>query len=225
MLPVLPLAFAVASALAGDPAFEEAMKLYKALEYEEAIPKLAELTNRPGLPANDKATALMWLGLSHAGAGDMDNARGALAAALEADAGIALPEKVSPRISEMFEQLKADAAAKAKAKDPPPNGNGNGDPPTDPPPGAGAGEPLSATLIGGGVAAGVGVLALVGGTVLAVLAAGSLEIANDRNQFQDDAKAALDTANAEVAGASVLLPLGAALAAAGGVLIGMEMAN
>ena len=217
MLSVLPLAFAVASALAGDPAFEEAMKLYKALEYEEAIPKLATITNRPGLPANDKATALMWLGLSHAGAGDMDNARVALAAALESDANIALPEKVSPRITAMFEQLKADAAARVKkppADDPPP-------PPDEPTPA----KPLSMTLVGGGVAAGVGVLAIVGGSVLALLAAGELETANDREQFQSDAKAALDTANGEVAGAAVLLPLGAALAAAGGVLIGLSMAE
>lgn len=219
MLSVLPLAFAVASALAGDPAFEEAMKLYKTLEYEEAIPKLATITNRPGLPASDKAIALMWLGLSHAGAGDMDNARVALAAALESDANIALPEKVSPRITAMFEQLKADAAAKVKKPppdDPPP-------PPDEPPPPPV--KPLSMTLVGGGVAAGVGVLAIVGGSVLALLAAGELETANDRSQFQSDAKAALDTANGEVAGAAVLLPLGAALAAAGGVLIGLSMAE
>ncbi len=216
MLSVLPLALAVASALAGDPAFDEAMKLYKALEYEEAIPKLASITNRPGLPPSDKAIALMWLGLSHAGAGDMDNARTALAAALEADATLALPERVSPRISAMFDQLKADAAAKAaKPPDQPP-------PPDDPPPPE---KPLSMTLVGGGVAAGVGVLAIIGGGVLAALAAGELETANDRNQFQGDAKAALDTANAEVAGASVLLPLGAGLAAAGGVLIGLSMAE
>lgn len=217
MLSVLPLAFAVASALAGDPAFEEAMKLYKALEYEEAIPKLASITNRPGLPPNDKATALMWLGLSHAGAGDMDNARAALSAALDADATITLPEKVSPRISEMFDQLKAEAAAKAKPPETPAD-----TPPSEQPP---ASEPLSMTLVGGAVAAGVGVVAIVGGGVLAALAAGELETANDRNQFQSDAKAALDTANAEVAGASVLLPLGAALAAAGGVLIGLSMSE
>lgn len=216
MLSVLPLAFAVASALAGDPAFDEAMKLYKALEYEEAIPKLATITNRPGLPPSDKAIALMWLGLSHAGAGDMDNARTALAAALESDANLSLPEKVSPRISAMFDQLKADAAAKA-AKPPP-----DEPPPGDPPPPE---KPLSMTLVGGGVAAGVGVFALIGGSVLALLAAGELETANDRNQFQSDAKAALDTANAEVAGAAVLLPLGAGLAAAGGVLIGLSMAE
>jgi hypothetical protein len=217
MLSVLPLAFAVASALAGDPAFDEAMKLYKALEYEEAIPKLATITNRAGLPPSDKAIALMWLGLSHAGAGDMDNARVALAAALESDTNLTLPEKVSPRITAMFDQLKAEAAAK-KAPPPPTDPP----PPEEPPPSS---EPLSMTLIGGGVAAGVGAIALVGGGVLAVLAAGELEKANDRNQFQSDAKAALDTANAEVAGASVLLPLGAALAIAGGVLIGLEMAE
>jgi hypothetical protein len=215
MFSVLPLAFAVASALAGDPAFDEAMKLYKALEYEEAIPKLATIANRPGLSANDKATAFMWLGLSQAGAGDMDNARLALAAALDADSTITLPEKVSPRISAMFDQLKADAAA----KNPPPPPN-DPPPPEEPPPPS---EPLSMTLVGGGVAAGVGVVALIGGCVLAVLAAGELETANDRNQFQSDAKAALDTANGEVAGAAVLLPLGAALAAAGGVLIGLSM--
>lgn len=191
------------------------MKLYKALEYEEAIPKLATITNRAGLPPNDKAEALMWLGLSHAGAGDMDNARAALAAALEANAALSLPEKVSPRIAAMFDQLKAEAAAKAPPKDPDPP------PPEDPPPS----EPLSMTLIGGGVAAGVGVLAIVGGGVLAALAAGELETANDRNQFQSDAKAALDTANAEVAGAAVLLPLGAALAAAGGVLIALSVSE
>lgn len=214
MFLVLPLAFAVASALAGDAAFEDAMKLYKALEYEEAIPKLDAIAKRADLSPNDKATALMWLGLSHAGAGDMDNARAQLHAALKSDDTIALPDKVSPRIIAMFDELKrqvAEEKANAAKVDTPP--------PEQPPPD----EPLDMMLVGGGVSAGVGALAIVGGSILAVLAAGSLAVANDDTQFQRDAKAALDAGNMQVAGASVLLPVGAALAATGGVLIGLSL--
>jgi hypothetical protein len=64
-----------------------------------------------------------------------------------------------------------------------------------------------------------GAVVIVSGSVLSGLASVSLTTAQDRTQFQRDAKAALDVANAETLAAAVLIPLGAAAAVAGGVLV------
>jgi hypothetical protein len=216
----LALALCTALALEGDPAFDDGVKLYKALEYEQAVLRFQQIAVRPALAPPDKAEALLWLGLSYAGTADFDSARTYLKSALETDLDIALPDKVSPRVAELFHDLHDEVAA---AKPP----NGDKKPPPDTTttttttvapklekPGR-----ISSGVVLGAVAGSVGVLALAGGAVSAALSAEDYKRAQDPNAFQVDAQAALDATNTELVAAAVLLPIGAALAAAGVMLV------
>lgn len=206
----LAVALLSLTTLAGDAAFDEGVQLYKSLEYEAALARFAELSARPELAASDKAEALVWLGLCLAGTGDLDAARRTFKGALAADASAALPTStaVSPRVQALFDE----AAAEARAQAPPP-------PPPPPPPPAVEGAPLP--LLPGGLVA-LGVIAAGGGAVLAALAVDSLQQAEDPDAFQDEAKAALDAANAQGVGAGVLMVAGVALAATGVALFFVE---
>src|SRR5207248_1354167 len=92
----------------GDPAFEEGQRLYKALEYEQAIFRFEEVAVRPSIEPADKAQALMWLGLSYAGTGDLESAKRDFRQALVVDDALALPPTISPRIATIFEDLRTD---------------------------------------------------------------------------------------------------------------------
>lgn len=203
--------FALAVALQGDPGFDQGVRLYKQTEYEQAIVQFQQVSARADLAAADKAEALLWLGLSYAGSGDVDTARSTLRDALLADPAVALPAQTSPSIVAMFDTVRAEVAA--IEHEPPPL-----KPPVAPAP---AGE-VNLVVIGAGAAA-VSAVVLVTGSVLALLANASLQTANDSEQFQSDAKAALDGANAQALGAGLLLPVGVALGVAGGVLIAMGL--
>ncbi len=215
---LITILFALGSALQGDPAFDEGVRLYKQTEYEQAILQFQPLSTRPELAPKDRAEALVWLGLSQAGSGEVDAARATLRTGLELDRKLMLPTGTSPSIVKMFEELRTEVTAAlgpapedtvvVVTPDPVPVV-----PEPEPEPAA---SPMMAIGIGGAVAGGV---AIVVGGVLAVLAAGSLGTANDPEQFQDDAKAALDAANAEALGAGLLIPLGVALGAAGGAAL------
>ncbi|MCC7109101.1 MAG: hypothetical protein IT382_07430 [Deltaproteobacteria bacterium] len=205
----LAAAMLTLSTLAGDAAFDEGVQLYKSLEYEAALARFAELSARPELAAPDKAEALVWLGLCLAGTGDLDAAKRTFKAALSADANAALPTTtaVSPRVQAHF----AEAAAEARSLVPPP-------PPPPPPPVEGA-APLP--LLPGGLLA-LGVVAAGGGAVLAGLAVDSLQQAENPDAFQDEAKAALDAANAQGVSAGILIAAGVAMAATGVALFFVE---
>lgn len=203
---ILALAFIALGSLAGDEAFDQGVQLYKGLEYEQAAARFAEVASRPDLAAPEKAEALAWLGLCLAGTSDLDAARRTLKNAVLTDPAVRLPTAtaISPRIQKLFDEVLAEA----KAAPPPP-------PPPRPPPDAPLPLLPTALVAGGVVAAAVGV-------VLALLAVGHLQQANDPEAFQDDAKAAIDAANVEGVSATVLLAGGAAVAAAGIVLFTLE---
>jgi hypothetical protein len=77
-------------------------------------------------------------------------------------------------------------------------------------------------LAGGGLAV-LGVASLTTSVVLGVLTGQSLAVANDKDQFFEDAKAAQDSANGFVAGAIVTGVLGVVLGAGGGALIAVSL--
>lgn len=203
----LAAAMLTLSTLAGDAAFDEGVQLYKSLEYEAALARFAELSARPELAAPDKAEALVWLGLCLAGTGDLDAAKRTFKAALSADANSALPTAtaVSPRVQALFEE----AAAEARPLVPPP----------PPPPPVEVEAPLP--LLPGGLLA-LGVVAAGGGAVLAGLGVDSLQQAENPDAFQDEAKAALDAANAQGVSAGILIAAGVAMAATGVALFFVE---
>lgn len=96
------LAFSLALSLEGDEGFEDGVRLYKGLEYEQAIFRFEEVAVRPGLTPSDKATALVWLALCYAGTGDFEAARRDLGDALRTDASVQLPVNTSPRVVSLF---------------------------------------------------------------------------------------------------------------------------
>ncbi|OGQ20290.1 MAG: hypothetical protein A2138_15420 [Deltaproteobacteria bacterium RBG_16_71_12] len=209
--PLIVLALTFTTALGDDPTFGEGVRLYQELNYEQAIFRFQQVAVRPSLPPAEKATALLWLGLSYAGAGDLDEAARSFRFALETDRTATLPTETSPSIVKMVDDLRAEVALTPTP------------PPAPPPPPSPAPPPTPGlAVIGAGVGAAVGVLAIVGGGLLAWLTADQLAKANDPDAFQDDANQARLNANAAATGAVVLIPLGGVLAAAGGVVLAMS---
>ena len=211
--PLIALALMVTTALGGDPTFDEGVRLYQELNYEQAIFRFQQVAVSPALAPADKATALLWLGLSYAGSGDLEEAARSFRFALAADRSATLPTETSPNIVQLLEELRAEVG---KTPSPPPTPT-----PTPAPP---DGQPMSTSgiaVISGGVGAAVGALVIVGGGVLAWVATDQLAKANDPDAFQDDANQARLNANATATAALVLIPVGAALAAAGGAVVAL----
>ncbi len=241
-LPATVLMF-LAATLAGDASFDEGTRLYRSLEYEQAIFRFEEVAVRSTLAAPDKATALLWLGLSYAGTGDLDAARRNFADALRADRAVVLPSNVSPRIVELFTQEKNKLAADTGQTNTPPTGTPptgtppTGTPPTGTPPtgtlptgtpaeiGASSGAGLNPVFVGGigAVAAGLGTLIV--GSVFTGLAINDYAIASDPQSFQTDAKAAADALNIELVVASVTVPVGLVLVGVGATLVALYAAE
>lgn len=203
------LALLTIASLNADTAFNEGRKLYDDLEYEQAVFRFQEVALRADVVGADRATALVWLGLSYAGVGDEDAARRAFVDGARADATLVLPVEVSPRLAELFDDAKRAAAATAIA---PPTQPTTIVVPSDAPP------PDDSTSILAGVGTVTGVLLVGTGVGLAVLCAVNYDNASDRTATQVAAKAALDEANLELVGAALLIPVGAAMAGVAGFL-------
>lgn len=211
--PLIALALALTGALGDDPTFDEGVRLYQELNYEQAIFRFQQVAVRTALAPPEKATALLWLGLAYAGSGDLEEAKRSFRYALEADRTAALPTETSPRIEAMLEEIRTEVARTPLPPPPPPP------PPTDsaPPPAPSLG------VIGGGVGAAVGALTILGGGVLAWVTVDQLAKANDPDAFQDDANQARLNANAAATAAVVLIPAGGVLAVASGVVLAMSL--
>lgn len=210
----------VAAALTPDPTFEEGVRLYRESSYEQAIFRFEEIAVRPGLAPSDKATALMWLGLSYAGTGDLDAAKRSFRFALLADVTAAIPTETSPVIVEMVEAIRSELAS-AAAREP----DATKRAPEPPAPAPSTPSSPNIAVIGGGVAAGVGALAVISGGVLALIAADQLAQANDPDAFQDEAIVARDNAGATATAAVVVIPIGAVLGIAGGAVVVLNLAE
>lgn len=210
------VAFALA-ALAGDPAFDEGVRLYKSFEYEQAIFRFEELALRPALSTSDKAEAFLWLGLSYAGTGDFDAARRALTDAVHADPGLALPPNTSPRVVTLWNEVKTAAATKTTNPTTNPTNPTTTEPTTTEPTTTDpttAGPPVGAIALTAG-----GLLALGVGTAFAAFALGDYGEATAPGAFQDEAAAARDAMSLELIGAGLLVPVGVALVGVGGFLL------
>lgn len=191
-------------ALAEDPAFAEGRALYDQLEYEQAVFRFQEVALRPELAPEDQATALTWLGLSFAGTGNMDAARRAFVDAASLKPELTLPVEVAPALQQLFDDAHQEAQRRRAEARPSPTPN------PVPPPAAAADEAVPVLPL---VGVALGAATLVGGAGLAGLSFATWEGAKDKQLFQADAKAQLDTANLELGAAWVLMPVGAAVAA------------
>lgn len=199
MLAVLLLTL---GSLSSDPVFNEGRALYDQLEYEQAVFRFQEVALRPELDAKDRAEALTWLGLSYAGAGNMDAARRAFVDAVVLAPEVALPVEVAPSLAQLFEDARQSAAARRAATDP-------AVPPSPAPQGPAPGLPL---LPLAGV--GAGAVVVLAGAGLAGLSVATFEGSKDKELFQTEAKAQVDAANLQLAVGSLLIPVGVAVGAA-----------
>lgn len=95
-----------------------AAKLYQALEYEKALEQL-QRAKKVAAGVDDDLQIGLWEGILFSELSRGDDARAAFNTALALKAEAALPVKVSPKVSGVFEKLKAEAQ-KELAKNPPP---------------------------------------------------------------------------------------------------------
>ena len=215
------LGLAGAEPLATDPAFQQGMALFDQLEFEQAAFRFESAALDPGRPSADRAQIFLWLGIAYANANRFELAEPALEKAFVEDESVAVPPDQSPRVVELIEAAR-ERAAKARVA----RGQAGTDAGSDAQANGSAGAPAAGSsappmlLAGAGVAV-AGAACGIASAVLAVLTTQSLAVANDRDQFFEDAKAAQDQANALVTGAMVTGGLGAVLVAGGAVIIGL----
>lgn len=195
---MLPMILLVMGALSDDPIFMEGCKFYDELEYEQAVFRFQELALRGDLPATDAATALAWLGLSYAGTGNMPAARRAFVDAVRRDPQVAIPVEVSPSLAQVFEEARAEAPKLPEPREAAPVSP----PPTQP-------ETSINLLPALGVAGGA--VVVIAGVATAGVSTVTWAGAQDKQLFQSEARSQIETANAQLAVAWVLVPAGLAV--------------
>jgi hypothetical protein len=200
-------ALAVAVPIEGDAEFMAAVQKYRDLDVAGAIAGFEQVDDRD-LSLEEHALIAAWLGLSHAQQNDLDAARAQFERAVKLDPEVALPEKASPKITKLFDDVRAEVAPARAPPDTAP-----ADPPRvddDAPPDAGraanSGPPVAAYVV-----AAAGGVALLGALVLALVGVRSFSVASDPKTPQPDAQALVDQANVELAVAGGLA-LGGAVA-------------
>lgn len=204
----------VAFALADNAPFQEGLKAYDDIEYEDAIAKFQEAANVPGITNDDKAEVFLWLGVSHGQLGQFDAAKTAFDTAFTMNTNAAIATTLPPKVSEVLEASRQEAidreaaAAAAQAPPPPPK-------PVE--------EPLPVLLIAGGATAGVGALVLLGGLGLMGLSVATAQGLDDRTEFQSVIKEKMDAANLQLGLGAGLTLVGLAVAGAGGAIVALDL--
>jgi hypothetical protein len=134
-----------AAPLDDNLAFQEGRRLSEQFEYEKAIFRFREALRDESL-GHDRATVLVWLGLTYAKVGEQGAADDAFLEAVRIDPLVALPPSTPPKIHEALEsarrRLRVERAT-AAATSPGTTATGA---PTNPPP---AGAPGGSTTTGG----------------------------------------------------------------------------
>jgi tetratricopeptide (TPR) repeat protein len=99
-----------------DRALSEAVKLYKALEYEQALEQLQKA--RRLARGNDQEVAVyLWEGIFLGEMGKPEDSFDSFDKALTLNPEATLPIKVSPKLGKPFEERRAKAIAKRKAEE------------------------------------------------------------------------------------------------------------
>lgn len=266
LAPALLLLLASATPLVEDIDFIEGKRLVDELDYERAVFRFQKLTKAADRPADERAQAFAWLGLTYANLGDEEQAIRAFVDAIRLDPLVALPPS-SPKVAQTFdkarkvvrEEVKADKDGDGvvdgndRCVDQPETKNGHQDEdgcpdvvtvvvaPKDqdgdgvvdgddacptvagsaahqgcvPPPPEAKGAPV--LLIGGGAAAGLGVVGVGAGAVFGVLAQGRQDDAlaasfqNERASAKADADGFATIANVAYVAGGALVVVGASL--------------
>jgi hypothetical protein len=198
------LAPLLAVALQGDADFESARNLYRELQYEQAILVFERLSVRFDFTPSEKAEILLWMALCYEGIGDSASSERAMREALTRDLNVQLPVKTSPRIAERLETLRKDVVP---AEQPPPP------PPPPPPPKAEEPIPIVPIAIMSG-----GAVAVLGGSVLGIVAAERYATSQDQERFADERAQSHGAYVGSLIGALALGVVGAGALGTGGVL-------
>jgi tetratricopeptide (TPR) repeat protein len=222
MIPLLvTLVFASASP---DALFQEGQALYADLEYEKALKKFTAAAE--GASEGPKAAQIfLWKGLCESGLGKVDASRASFTAALNNNYDISLPGHASPKVKEVFDQVRTEigqklendrnAAAVANA-DPVELPSANSD--------TGSGDGVQHTEGGGPTAMGVlgvgllsvGAAGLITGGIFNGLAMQSLAQAEDPLSYQNEALEGQNLANTQMLIAAIAYGAGGVLVVAGG---------
>jgi tetratricopeptide (TPR) repeat protein len=255
MLPLVAVALLIhASPLDANLAFQEGMRLSEQFEYEKAIFRFREAARDESLGV-DRATVLVWLGLTYAKVGEQQAADDAFVDAVRIDPLVALPPSTPPKILEALEGARRrvrDERAKAATAAPPPPTTPTPTTTTTPTtatttttaPAATAHESMPATTTSttattattatttafpSVAVGGAGLLGLgavvVGGG--AVLGALALGASDDANaaEFQDDRQRLNESASAQALAANVCFGIGGAAAVGGVITLGLALAG
>jgi tetratricopeptide (TPR) repeat protein len=232
------------SPLEGNIAFQEGRRLADEFEYEKAIFRFREAARDESLGI-DRATALVWLGLTYAKIGEQKAADDAFLEAVRIDPLVALPPSTPPKILEALEAARrklrderAAAAATTTAVAPttttttttvPPTAAATTTTPTTTTTTTTTTEPASAAeppavrgppllSIGGGALTGLGAVIVGGGAVVGALAARSADDARAAT-FQDERQRLNDDAAGQALVANVCFGVGAAVIVGGGAAL------
>jgi hypothetical protein len=232
MLPLFTLALLVhASPLDANLAFQEGVRLSEQFEYEKAVFRFREAARDESLGV-ERATVLVWLGLTCAKVGEQQAADDAFVEAVRIDPLVALPPSTPPKILEALEsarrrvrdeRTKAPTTTTTTTTTPPPTTtpaeSASATPPARP-----ATPALPVTAIGGAALLGVGAVALGGGAMLGWLALGDADAAQAAS-FQDDRQRLNESAAGQALVANVCFGIGGAAAVGGLVTLGLALAG
>lgn len=199
MLTVAALLFVSLSAAAPQQqqALEEGKAAFEAFDLKKAE---ADFTRAAAYAptGEDRAVALVWLGVIAAENGDFAGAKARFGDAVDLDVGVVVPDNLSPTILQLVDEARRNARVS------------KGMAPTD--------EPLPErprwALLSGGAVAALGVLAVGGGAMVGIAAVTQRDQA-DALAFQDDAVAGYQKAREGALWSNVLYGAGGVLVATG----------
>ena len=234
-----------ASPLDSHLAFQEGKRLVEAFEYEKAVFRFREAARDESLGV-ERATALVWLGLTYVKVGEQSAADEAFLEAVRIDPLVALPPSTPPKILEALEgarrklrEERTSPTTTAPTTTAPTTTAPTTTAPTTTAPtttaptttaptttapadgeSAAPAAPPSGALatIGGGVLVGVGALLVGGGAAMGVLASSSADAARAAT-FQDERQRLNKTAAEQALTANVLYGLGLCVVVGGGVAL------
>ena len=219
MISATLLALVIAGGLADDEAFQDGLRLYREVEFEQALFRFQEAATVPDRPDADRVVVFSWLGMTYSTLEHDEASDRAFRDALRIDIAAALPADAAPKLHERFDEIRAQVRAEAAAVtveppvvEPPP-----AEPPP-PPPRAPTATPWF--FAGAGLAGAAAVVAGTAGGLAVALAFPSVAIAEDESEFQDDRIAALDQANTQFGIGYGLFAAGATMVVVAGGLVG-----
>lgn len=193
----------LAGTLDDDERFTAAVARFRALEYEAALAEFEAIAAEPR-PEDERAQAMLWVGAARALLGDDGAARLAFESALLLDPDVTLDFKTSPKVVQLFDEVREKHPPPAP---PPPEPPVEEEPPAPAPPPPTTPAPSSSINGFWLLAAGAGVLGVAAGVTAGVFGVGAydkIRSAEDPATSQQDAVALEGDINTDLLVAGVL---------------------